>query len=78
MKNINFEAILDEESSDKDRVLQSDDSDCIDDCSEDHTEIINKIISPSEINALNGHTKQCAIYFYYLDGVIVIMYVLHV
>ena len=63
----NFEAILDEESSDEDRAL-SDDSDCISDLSEDNTEVVNKIISPSEINALNERTKQCTIYFYYTDG----------
>jgi len=50
---------------DEDHTL-SDDSDCISDCSEDHTEVIDKYISPSEVNALNGRTKQCAIYFYYL------------
>jgi len=69
----NFEAILDEESSDEDRAL-SVDSDCVSDCSEDNTEIVYKIISPSEINALNKRTKQCTIYFYYTDG---IRYVLH-
>ena len=64
---INFEAILDEESSDEDRAL-SDDSDCVSNCSEDNTEVVDKIISPSEINALNERTKQCTIYFYYTDG----------
>jgi len=63
---------LDKELSDEDHALSdedhalSDNSDCISDCSEDHTEVIEKYIFPSEVNALNGHTKQCAIYFYYL------------
>jgi len=50
-----------DESSDEDQSL-SDDSDCI---SEDLTE---KIVTMSQINALNGHTKQYAIYFYYSTG----------
>jgi len=50
--------------SDEDRSL-SDDSDCISDCNEDFTEINEKIINSSQISALNGSTKQCAIYFYY-------------
>jgi len=55
------------ESSDEDQTL-SDDSDCISDCSENLTEISEKIVANSQINALNGHTKQCAIYFYYSTG----------
>jgi len=50
--------------SDEDGPL-SDDSDCISECSEDFTQIDEKIIDSSQINALNGNTKQCAIYFYY-------------
>jgi len=61
----NFEAILDKESSDEDRTIVSD---CVNDCSEDNTEVVDKIISPSEINALNERTKQCTIYFYYTDS----------
>jgi len=30
--------------------------------------LIKKIIDNSQINALNGHTKQCATYFYYSTG----------
>jgi len=53
------------ESSDEDHPL-SNDSDCI---SEDFTKISKKIIDNSQIKriikfVLNGHTKQCAIYFY--------------
>jgi len=33
------------------------DSDCISDCSDDLTEISEKIITNSQINALNGDTK---------------------
>jgi len=54
------------ESSDEDQAL-SDDSDCISDCS-DLMEISEKIVANSQINALNGRTKQCAIYFYYSTG----------
>jgi len=50
--------------SDEDHPL-SDDSDCISNCSDNLTKINKKIIDNSQINALNGHTKQCAIYFYY-------------
>jgi len=53
--------------SDEDHPL-SDDSDCISDCSDNLTKINKKIIDNSQINALNGHTKQCAIYFYYSTG----------
>ena len=62
----NFEAILDE-SSDEDRAL-SDDSDYNSDQSEDNTEIVEKIVPNSQIIALNGRTKCCAIYFYYTTG----------
>jgi len=53
--------------SDEDHPL-SDDSDCISDCSDNLAKINKKIIDNSQINALNGHTKQCAIYFYYSTG----------
>jgi len=43
----------------------SDDSDCISDCSVNLTKINTKIIDNSQINTLNGRTKQCALYFYY-------------
>jgi len=55
-----------DESSDEDYVLSAD-SDCINDCN-DLTEISQKIVTNSQINALNGGTKQCAIYFYYSTG----------
>jgi len=55
---------MDGESSDEDQLI-SDDSDCTSDCSEDFTEIIEKVVDNSQINALSGRTKQCAIYFYY-------------
>jgi len=50
--------------SDEDGPL-SDDNDCISDCSEDFTQIDEKIIDSSQISALNGSTKQCTIHFYY-------------
>jgi len=40
------------------------DSECISDCS-DFTEISEKSVTNSQIIALNGGTKQYAIYFYY-------------
>jgi len=43
-------------------------SDRISDCSDDLTEITEKIVTNSQINGLNGGTKQCAIYFYYSTG----------
>jgi len=53
--------------SDEDHPL-SDDNDCISDYSNNLTKINKKIIDNSQINALNGHTNQCAIYFYYSTG----------
>jgi len=55
------------ESSDEDHALFVD-SDCISDCSDDLKEISEKIVTNSQINALNGGTKRCAIYFYYSTG----------
>jgi len=56
---------MDGESSDEDHPL-SDDSGCISDGSEDFTEINQKIVDNSQIDALSGRTKQCAISFYYI------------
>jgi len=51
----------------------SNDSDCISDCSDDLTEISKKIVTNSQINTLNGRTKQCTIYFYYsTDGALAV------
>jgi len=47
----------------------SDDSDCISDRSENLTKISEKIVDNSQISALNGRTKQCAIYFIILQVV---------
>jgi len=52
---------------DEDYVLSAD-SDCISDCSDDLMEISKKIVTNSQINVLNGDTKQCAIYFYYFTS----------
>lgn len=52
---------------DEDHALSAD-SDCISDCSENSIEYIDKIVSVAEINALNGRTKFCTIYFYYSTG----------
>jgi len=41
------------------------------------TKINKKIINNSQINALNGHTKQCAIYFYYSTGGALAVCVMH-
>jgi len=53
-----------DKSSDGDHALSTD-SDCINDCSDDLTEISQKIVTNSLINALNRGRKQYAIYFYY-------------
>jgi len=55
------------DESDEEHVLSAD-SDCISDCSDDLTEINRKIITNAQLNALNGGTKHCAIYFYYSTG----------
>jgi len=58
---------MDGESSDENQP-SSDDSGCISDCSEDFTKISEKIVGNSQINALSGRTKHCAIYFYSTGG----------
>ena len=63
----NFEAIMDVDSSDEDRPL-SPDSTYNSDEDDNRKEVINKIVSRLEILALNGRTKCCAIYYYYIDG----------
>lgn len=65
-----FEALMDEDSSDEELHPLSDDSDYASDCSDDSddAEIINKVVSASELRALNANTKHCAIYFYYSTG----------
>jgi len=63
-----IEEIGDEsDESDEDHVLSAD-SDYISDCSDDLTEISRKVVRNSQLNALNGGTKHCAIYFYYSTG----------
>jgi len=63
-----IEEIGDEsDESDEDHVLSAD-SDYISDCSDDFTEISWKVVRNSQLNALNGGTKHCAIYFYYSTG----------
>jgi len=57
-----IEEIGDEsDESDKDHVLSAD-SDYISNCSDDLTEISRKVVTNSQLNALNG-TKHCAIYY---------------
>jgi len=56
-----------DESSNEDHVLSAD-SDCISDCNNDLTQISQKIVTYSQINALNEGTKHCVIYFYYSTG----------
>ncbi|EFN60884.1 hypothetical protein EAG_09271 [Camponotus floridanus] len=52
---------------DEDHVLSSD-SNCVSDCSEDLTQVRDKVVSIAEINALSGRKKYCTIYFYYFTG----------
>jgi len=69
-EEMNVDDIIEEmggELDEEDRPL-SDDSDYISNCSKDFTQFDEKFIVISEINALNGNTKQCAIYFYYSTG----------
>jgi len=56
-----------EDLSDEEHVLSAD-SDCVSDCSDNLTEVSRKIVTNAELNALNGGTKHCAIYFYYSTG----------
>jgi len=58
---------MDGELSDEDHPLFGD-SGCINDCSEDFIKFSEKIVDNSQINALSGRTKHCAIYFYYPTG----------
>jgi len=51
------------------KINRSDDSDdCISDCSKEFTKISEKIVDNLQISSLGGCTKQCAIYFYPIDG----------
>jgi len=70
-----IEEIGDEsDESDEDHVLSAD-SDRISDYSDDLTEIIRKVVTNSQLNALNGGTKYCAIYFYgWCFGSVRVMY----
>jgi len=45
------------DESDENHVLSAD-SDCISDCSDDLTEISRKVVTNSQLNALNGGTKH--------------------
>jgi len=65
MNEIEVDDIIEEmdDESDEDHSL-SDDSDWI----MIVVTILQKIIDDLQINALNGHTKHCAIYFYYSTG----------
>jgi len=65
-----------DKSSNENHVLSAD-SDCISDCSNDLTEVNEKIVTNSQINALNGGTKQCAICFYYFIRVMFWLCALH-
>lgn len=59
------ERILCNNGIDKDHALL-DDNGCISDCDEDLTKTVNKMVYSSELLTLNGRTKFCTIYFYYL------------
>jgi len=67
-EEIEVDDIIQEMGGESDEDLLSDDSDCISDCSDSLIKINKKIIDNSQVNLLNGHTKQCAIYFYYSTG----------
>lgn len=58
---------MDVDSSDEDRPM-SPDSTYNSDEDDNRKEVIHKTVSRPEILALNGRTKCCAIYFYYIDG----------
>jgi len=77
MNDEDFTNIVDEvfEEMEVDYIIEEiggesdeDGNDCISDCSEGFTKIDEKIVDSSQISALNGSTKQCAIYFYYSMG----------
>jgi len=59
------------DESDEDHVLS--DSDRISDYSDDLTEISRKVVTNSQLNALNRGTKHCAIYLYYSTGGVLAM-----
>lgn len=58
--------------SDEDHAL-SDDSSCISDCSENHEEIVQRVMYNPKLLALNKNTKFCTIYFYYSTGGAIIL-----
>ena len=63
-----FENIMDQESSDEEEEMLSDDSGCASDMSEYEIDRVEKFVQPSEIRTLNARTKHCVIYNYYTTG----------
>ncbi|KYN18429.1 hypothetical protein ALC57_09259 [Trachymyrmex cornetzi] len=64
---VDFEEILNEDSSDEESVL-SDDTGFASDASEYETDLEEKFIPAAEIRALNDRTKYCMIQSYYTMG----------
>ncbi|KYN22128.1 hypothetical protein ALC57_05480 [Trachymyrmex cornetzi] len=65
--DVDFENILDQDSSDEESIL-SDDVGFTSDASEYETDIEEKFIPAAEIRALNDRTKYCMIQSYYTTG----------
>ncbi|KYN19737.1 hypothetical protein ALC57_07964 [Trachymyrmex cornetzi] len=64
--DVDFENILDQESSDEE--LLSDDTGCDSDLSECEMDVVEKFISVAKIRTLNPRTKVCISYDYFTTG----------
>ncbi|KYN19998.1 hypothetical protein ALC57_07657 [Trachymyrmex cornetzi] len=64
--DVDFENILDQESSDEE--LLSDDTECDSDLSECEMDVVEKFISVAEIGTLNPRTKVCISHDYFTTG----------
>ncbi|KYN21192.1 Uncharacterized protein K02A2.6 [Trachymyrmex cornetzi] len=64
---VNFEDILNEDSSDEESVL-SDDTGFVSDLTEYETDLEEKFVPAAEIRALNDRTKHCMIQNYWTSG----------
>jgi len=61
---VDFENIMDQESSDEEMPT----SGCVSDMNEYEIDRVEKFVQPSEIRTLNARTKHCVIHNYYTTG----------
>ena len=67
---VDFENIMDQESSDEEMLSTSG---CVSDMNEYEIDRVEKFVQPSEIRTLNARTKHCVIHNYYTtDGALTV------